>query len=283
MKKNIVYMTEWQVYVYGGEYNLSGTADEHPVLGKHVYVAYTSSLETFELRDDILTYETKNTIYKCPLKYIDINPYRTVVEEYKKQLAHQADTSDSCLDRIIAAAAKIAIGIGEEDTFVKHILELASVGRKELEEQIVAENNRLKEIVKQYENSVYLEVSNIACGDKMAYHLGSALGTVKPRLHSGMFQDSVLYMKIATEKDACALDFRYFPKGLNFMETYSWSDNIQYAVIKNVRNETIFFNGTKIEPEETRVCTPDTHRQELVSSDCYNGKSILSVKFCEEK
>ncbi|MBO5371538.1 MAG: hypothetical protein J6A75_02345 [Lachnospiraceae bacterium] len=278
MNKKIVQMKEWELYVYNEKYKLSGRADEHPVLGRNVYVAYTSSVETFELKDDILIYETKNTIYQCPLKYIDINPYKAVTEEYKKQLTHRADKAGNCLDRIIAATAKIANGMGEEDMFAKHILELASVGRKEMEEKVIAENNRLQKIVKQYENSVYIEVSSIECGDKMAYHLGNDLGIVIPHLNCGMFQNSILYMKYATEEDACALDFRYFPKGLNTMETYSWSDNIELAVIKNVRNETIVFNGTKILPEETLVFTPDTHRQGLISPDCYNGKSALFSK-----
>lgn len=69
-------------------------------------------------------------------------------------------------------------------------------------------------------------------------------------------------------------DFRYFP-GQYSMETYSWSDNIKYAVIKNCLEEAVTFNQTYLAPGETKVFTTEGHHQGLVSPDCYNGKSCL--------
>ena len=104
------------------------------------------------------------------------------------------------------------------------------------------------------------------------------MGIVNPGVHIGMFQDSVLYMKYATEEDPCALDFRYFPKGFgDVMETYSWSDNIKQAVIKNQKGHSLIFNHEEIAPGETKVFTPDTHKQGLFSPDCYNGKSLFTM------
>lgn len=92
-----------------------------------------------------------------------------------------------------------------------------------------------------------------------------------------MFQDSVLYMKYARENDPCSLDFRYFPKGWgDIMETYSWSDNIKIAVIKNDTGDSLRFNNVDIPIGETKVFTPEGHRQGLVSPDCHNGKSIFT-------
>ena len=60
------------------------------------------------------------------------------------------------------------------------------------------------------------------------------------------------------------------------METYSWSDNIKQAVIKNERSKIITFNYEDINPGETKVFTPEGHNEGLFSPDCYNGKSIFS-------
>lgn len=70
MEKAKVTMRNWEPYVYDGEYNLSGTADVHPRLGRNVYVATTSTLVKASLEEDVLIYETRNTVYHCPLKYM---------------------------------------------------------------------------------------------------------------------------------------------------------------------------------------------------------------------
>ena len=136
------------------------------------------------------------------------------------------------------------------------------------------EEKRLIELALEYENCIYLEVSNIECGDILAYHLGNYTGVVYPSVHVGTFQDSVLYMKYAKEDDPCSLDFRYFPS--HGIETYSWSDNIQYAVIKNMVGKEFPFNNESIQQGETKVYTPQNHHEGLFSPDCYNGKSVLS-------
>lgn len=119
-----------------------------------------------------------------------------------------------------------------------------------MEEQ---EKQRLLEIAGKYEDCVYIEVSSVHSGSTLVYHLGDAVGIVNPGVHIGMFQDSVLYMKYATEEDPCALDFRYFPRGFgNVMETYSWSDNIKQAVIKNQKGYSLIFNHEEIAPGRRR-------------------------------
>lgn len=279
MEKAKVTMRNWEPYVYDGEYNLSGTADVHPRLGRNVYVATTSTLIKASLEEDALIYETRNTIYCCPLKYMRVSPYGNVVQEYREELLH-LDTSENALDRIIAAAAKISLGEPEDttDEMVRKIRTLQKTGQQEMAQMEEQEKQHLLENAGKYEDCVYIEVSSVHSGSKLAYHLGDAVGIVKPRVHSGMFQDSVLYMKYATEEDPCALDFRYFPKGFgDVMETYSWSDNIKQAVIKNQKGHSLNFNGEEIAPGETKVFTPATHRQGLFSPDCHNGKSLFTV------
>lgn len=294
MGKPIVNMTDWELYVYNEEYSLSGRADRHPRMGKDAYIYHTSKFVDYCYKEDELIYETLNTMYVCPLKYMTRHPYSSVVSEYKKKLTHRADNSELILDKIIAAAAKIAIeneerqmSDGEKrrrktvvdfsgDEFLARIKGMQMEGQAEIEQMQREEANRLIGIALQYEDCVYLEVSNVGEGNVLAYHLGDDTGVVYPRVHSGMFQDSVLYMKYARQDDPCSLDFRYFPRGMgNEVETYSWSDNIARAVIKNDSASVLYFNRTPLEAGETKVFSPESHRQGLVSPDCHNGKSVL--------
>lgn len=63
MDKSTVTMMNWELYVYRGRYRLSGTADYHPVLGRNAYIAQTSDLVSSKWENDVLFYETRNTIY----------------------------------------------------------------------------------------------------------------------------------------------------------------------------------------------------------------------------
>jgi len=255
MSKAVVNMINWELYVYNNKYNLSGTADEHPRLGKKIYVEQTSDLVDAELENDILRYETRNTIYICPLKYMTVRPYRSVVERYKKELSHLADGEAGDLDKIIAAAAQISLKMEKGNEFFEHLKQLQEEGWRELIEIQEKDNKRLMDIAKQYEDCIYIEASNIAEGDTLAYYLAGETGIVYPQLHVGMFQDSVLYISDDMDTGEEFLDFRYFPIGLiaHEMETYSCSDNIKQVVIKNEREETIIFNKVEIEPGETKV------------------------------
>ena len=212
-------------------------------------------------------------------------PYRNVVIEYRCKLTHRADESHSILDKIIAATAKLSIlEIRKEyedpgkridsiydaiwmikdsdDELLNHIINLQIQGKKEIAEMEQRENNRLISIACQYEDCIYIEVSNVRSGSLLAYHLGDFKGVVWPILHSGMFQDSVLYMKYDREDDPCSFDFRYFPKGWeDIMKTYYWSDNIIRAVIKNETGHILRFNHVDIPTGETMIFYSNGHQQ----------------------
>ncbi len=279
MAKATVNMTNWQVYVYEDQYNLSGVADNHPSLGKNTYVAYTSHLERSELVEDVLTYETRNTIYVCPLKFMSKNPYGNVVSHYKEELLHRGENGDNDLDLLIAATAHIALGRAKENVLATHITKLQERGQQEIARMKQERNAAMYQVLEAYENSIYIEVGNVGGGSTLAYHLGNYFGIVEPDVHVGMFQDSVLYMLYASkESEGCSLDFRYFPRGIgDVMETYSWSDNIEKAIIKNETGGMIRFNGENIAVGETKVFTPEGHCQGLISPDCYNGKSMFGI------
>ena len=300
MDKPIVNMSNWILYLYKGEYSLSGTADYHPHIGRNAYVSYTSPLIEHSFNNDVLKYETENTVYVCPLKYMAVAPYRHLAKDALIEHMHLVADPDNILDKIVVASAQMSvIAIKQEyrdtspddpwypkkimeleedyadDPWLKKLLSLQISGQKELGEMQDKEENRLIELACRYEDCIYLEVSNIESGDLLSYHLGDYTGVIKPYLHVGTFQDSVLYMKYAETDDPCSLDFRYFPR--NGIETYSWSDNIKLAVIKNTLDKEITFNDEKIQPGETKVFTTKNHHEGLFSPDCYNGKSVVSA------
>lgn len=298
-------MTNWQLYFWDGEYTLSGVADKHPTLGKNACVSKTSSIIDFVYKDDILTCKTENTVYVCPLKYMEISPYKRMPIECKEKLLHQVNESMSVLNKIVIATAKLSLENNRDngpefwdkeykldldnvdfsdDELLNRIKYLQKVGQKEITEMEEAENKRLIEIVKKYEDCIYIEVSNVCDGNKLAYHLGECVGIVEASVHRGMFQDSVLYLKYPCEEDKCSLDFRYFPRCCGMaMETYSWSDNIKQAVIMNDDEYALKFNNINILCGETKVFTPDMHRQGLISPDCYNGKSVFTTSEPDDK
>lgn len=259
MEKATVNMRNWELYVYDERYNLSGIVDVHPELGKNTYVGYTSDMVQFHLEADVLWYETRNTVYVCPLKYMTQYPYSNVVEEYKTELTHRDQRSQNDLDRIIAVSAKIATNYKEKDEYLEYVKKLQEEGQKELKRIEEKENHRLFQIAMQYEDCIYIEVSNVEQGNKLVYHLGDHTGIVMPSIHSGMFQDSILYRQYGNaDHNGCSLDFRYFPKLCGYhMETYSWSDNIKNVVIKNECSYDIAFNKEVVLQGETKVFTKE--------------------------
>lgn len=84
MEKPTVNMRNWELYVYHEECSLSGTAGDHPNLGKDVYISHTSKMVESILEADVLLYETRNTVYLCPLKYMTQYPYTNVQRNIRK-------------------------------------------------------------------------------------------------------------------------------------------------------------------------------------------------------
>ena len=277
MEKAIVNMKNWKLRIREGNYNLSGIADNHPQLGKEVYIGYTSYLVKYTLEDDILTYETRNTIYICPLKYIaeaDEGAKEGILKEYYENLEAE-----------------------------ERLSELMMIGRIEIEEENKKKEEHLLEVAKKYEDCIYIEMKRIKDGDKLAYNIGGKAGFIEPQIHISDRQDSVLYARYSKDEEEVSLDFRYWPmedrddipvfvkndeghfvevsrerkvKEKQEVVTYSWSDNIKIAIIKNISNILIEFNGENIAIGETKVFTEDSKVDRSLSPNCYNGKSIFS-------
>lgn len=123
-----------------------------------------------------------------------------------------------------------------------------------MEEMSQTNNRRLIEVVSNYEDSIYLEIAAVQCRNVLAYHIGRHKGVLEPKLHCGMNRDSVFYTKDNSDDDSCNLDFRYFIQPYsNSMDTYSWSENIKHAVIKNATGYLLSFNNVDIPAGETMI------------------------------
>lgn len=64
----------------------------------------------------------------------------------------RGETSSYILDRIIAASAKLSVGVELDNEFVSHILKNTEAGKVELEAIRKADDDRMIEIAKKYDD-----------------------------------------------------------------------------------------------------------------------------------
>lgn len=256
----IINMANWMIHTYGNTVYLSGIADNHPKLGINIYVSHTSKIEEVISYDgDILKVKTHNSIYICPLKFLRkdfVNNKIDDVNELQPELYEVITIINELADKNI------------DNTRKQSILNMIELGEKELKHKKDTENNRLISIAKNEENSIYLELSSISSGNTLAYNISGEAGIIEPIVHVGMFQDSVLYMQDGI------VDFRYFPKGTD-LEIYSWSDNIEKVIVKNMKNYDIKVDKQTIKAGETVQIDNNNYNCGLISPNCVDGSSIF--------
>lgn len=99
--------------------------------------------------------------------------------------------------------------------------------------------------------------------------------SVKPTVHVGMFQDSVLI----TDWEGGTVDFRYFPRG-GRMEPYHVSDGLRTVKVRNLGERAVYFGKAAREavcpPGKIAAVPAAEHDDEgLFSPDAVNGKSLF--------
>lgn len=102
------------------------------------------------------------------------------------------------------------------------------------------------------------------------------LREVKPDVHVGMFQDSVL----VTDWEGGEVDFRYFPMG-NRLEPYHISDGLTAIRLSNLGGAETAFGAagreTRCPAGEVTLLPMAEHEAEgLLSPDAVNGKGLFS-------
>ena len=107
--------------------------------------------------------------------------------------------------------------------------------------------------------------------------------SVKPFVHMGMFQDSVLL----TDWESRTVDFRYFPKG-DCMEPYHISDGLRTVKVRNLGEQAIYFGKAGREvvcpPGKLTAIPAAEHDAEgLFSPDAVNGKGLYKTLFSKDE
>ena len=281
---DIVNLREWGIIggFFGIGYMLTGIADHHPTLGDNAFVGHSSIIRGFKIENNIAVVQTVNRIYHCPLEFL--KPYNCL----NRELDVEANT-DMLEIFAYVAYTEVKKKLKEENKEVNienlsncdidenmlnrflEIDELIKQGYIKLEQMKKEKDEYLISKAKEYENSLYIELSTISNGNDAAYHFGDLVGVISPFCHTGMFQDSILYMKDGI------VDFRYWPYPSSMMdaEIYNWSNGLDNVVIKNCKKEEIVFNGQTISSGETVIIDKSNYRCGLVSPDVVDGQSVL--------
>ncbi|MCR5747936.1 MAG: hypothetical protein K6G03_09535 [Lachnospiraceae bacterium] len=269
MGKPVVNMTDWQLYLYGFKYELSGIADLHPYMGRNRRIERTSALGEPSFENDVMTFESRNIIYKCPLKFMALFPYRDLHYEEKYILSQLIDLPVDPIDKIVAASAMMSLeydkesGMGEwmlaegidpelidfsDNEFLKHLKQLQQQGQEELKELSQKEDQRLIEAAMKYEDCIYLELSESAGESKLAYHIGNKTGVIAPEKNVGTYTNTIIY------KDNSGIDFRFYSDTDRCApDIYKWSENIRHAVVKNTTGYKLVFNSEVLDIDEKKV------------------------------
>lgn len=271
MVKPILYMKEWELYVYDGWYSLLGIVEAYPGYGKDVCMEPTAPMVRYSLDGDILTYETEDAVYICPLSCLTTVPYADFFYEDIEELKEQIKEMKNDLDRIVHVLVANALEEqpdGPEAEFVMRVRELQKRERQERREREEQEKERLVEEACKYEDCIYMELMSLT-NDKIGYYLKEANGITEPKTRWGSTWNNcrVLFVMYPEGGNPCRLDFRYFPdfsKNGMGIKTYSWSKNIKQAVVKNTGGRVLTFNGCELQPGETKSFTREAHRQEIV-------------------
>lgn len=246
MGKNLVKMKNWflEKELYSNEYNLSGRAFEHPKLGKNAYISRTSYFVNAYIEDDVLYYETMNTIYECPLKYINKTIYNDMDEDYIQHCL-TCKSTDNVVEQIIYTLATYTKGLAPTE-FSQHLLDLIDIGSIELAK--LKEQDSIRYLGKASnlkDGSIYIECSTIALGDVLIYNIENEKGFCEPVIEHHMYGDVITY-------DSDLFVFKYKPQGTN-IEVVEWSDNIKEIHLKNIKGYTITFNRKSVLSEELKV------------------------------
>lgn len=263
-EKAIVNMYEWDLNYYYDQYFLSGRGDNHPRLGKNFRLGRTSSLIRHELKDDILIYETRNTIYHCPLKYVSRMDCLNLDEWTRGKLIerlnllkedNKAKTDNEELFRIMVVARGLDLDPDLSDEFTRHLLEVSSKGQEEIKAKNDAEKLRMMKAVENYEDALYIEIRRPREAEILAYNIEGHKGTMEGISSPKMFSQSLIYEYRNWSKvdDDFYFEFRYTvdDEGDGTMFPYGWSSNIKTVMVKNVGEESLKMEEEIIMPGET--------------------------------
>jgi len=284
MEKRILHMQAWELYkdifaeeenlVDGNDYFLLGITYEYPDTCGMVGLQTTVPVVSYSVEEDVLTYETEDTIYICPFACMEENPYATWETECLEELEELVKEPKNELDCILYASVLQAYEAplaSSGNELVDRVHEWMERNRQERLAKIAQEEQRVFEQLKDKENYIYIAFSQ-ACENKLFYHIGEKSGVAQPLTYwrSGN-ENRELYLLYEENSFSRSLDFRYVTLIRDVemeIKTYNWTADIQRAIIKNAtENKAIRFNGEVILPGATKEFTRKTHEQGIIALD----------------
>lgn len=181
-------LINWSITEKDDKYHLHGNVSGHSKLPNGMYINTTSGRQ-FEITDEALIVQTKNTLYKLPLGRISVDFLRDGRDIILKKFGQDV------LDRIITAAQD--------------------------------EQCRITERINNISNRIDNDTVYLAFSSDVEYYfdfgihkdLNGTTAAIEKSEHIGMFQDSVLL-----HSDSTTL-YSYFPYADNRIEFYGCSDD----------------------------------------------------------
>ncbi|MBO5388909.1 MAG: hypothetical protein J6A59_12360 [Lachnospiraceae bacterium] len=261
---DILNLTNWSLLKlndYAGEYiALSGIVDNHPRLGSNIRISHTSDILSVEYINDDLICHTRNSIYRCSKKYMQtdnicitsLSNSKTEIAElynwYCKLCIYLSRKLKSKAIQIEPSLKRIRLKAQEKEQF-NSVIELLAIGKKELVAKLIEYENKLIEEASKYNDCIFMDVTSIGSGSKLAFNINGNTGILNPKLHVGNFRDSIIYG--VYDKDKEYIDFRYFVDIMG-MSPYSWSENIKTLIVHNSKGRDVFIYGNVIHANETK-------------------------------
>lgn len=252
-EKVSINLTMWSIHCCSDFMYLSGIADKHPRLGVNANISHTSAiLKIKTLSDEVFVCETHNSAYICNWRFVNLIGRVPIDIEIDSEIVG-ADIFNKYQDLLRVHYNKNIENIKNDLEEIKRLDTLSTLGKEELQERAIKENEELIAKAKEFDECIYIKLNTISRGSKAAYNIGGKVGIIEPYLHVGMFTDTVLY---GEELGDDYLDFRYYV-GYCSMETYNWSENIKRVVIENIKEYDVMFNKQIIKAGETIVFKRD--------------------------
>ena len=225
---------------HGGWIAASGRVSGHPSLRTDGRI-HTSPVAEAELVDGVLLLTTASDhLYTLPPEWFDPN-YQESTAACLEQLGLDAGFADACVQ-----------------------------ARTQADQARLAENER-----ETGPGELLLEVIGTSARRALFRTAEGKLVHLTRLVHSGMFQDSILF----TDWEGGAVDFRYFPRA-GRMEPYHISDGLHTIKIRNLGGGPVIFGREGKEVmcpagEVTAIPAAEHDREGLFSPDAVNGKNIF--------
>lgn len=284
MEKRILHMQAWELYkdifaeeenlVDGNDYFLLGITYEYPDTCGMVGLQTTVPVVSYSVEEDVLTYETEDTIYICPFACMEENPYATWETECLEELEELVKEPKNELDCILYASVLQAYEAplaSSGNELVDRVHEWMERNRQERLAKIAQEEQRVFEQLKDKENYIYIAFSQV-CENKLFYHIREKTGALEPLTYwNSSNENRELYLLYEEDRFSRSLDFRFLTDIVDetlIVRTYNWTGDFDRAIIKNeTTNRILRFNGEIVMQGETKVFTKETHEQGIVVLD----------------